>query len=90
MIFLLESTVVFVEESTSEQSRFLEHLIKKIQQSNMKKVNKTVIVKCKQFYLRKETRFHFNYWDPRNINKNGEFIGITLLLLEEKVPSSSL
>ena len=26
----------------------------------------------------------------RNINKNGEFMGITLLLLEEKVPSSSL
>jgi len=31
-----------------------------------------------------------SYWDPRNINKNGEFMGITLLLLEEKVPSSSL
>ncbi|KAL0650693.1 hypothetical protein Bca4012_093384 [Brassica carinata] len=28
-----------------------------------------------------------SYWDPRNINKNGEFIGITLLLLEEKTAS---
>ncbi|KAH0863287.1 hypothetical protein HID58_080498 [Brassica napus] len=26
-----------------------------------------------------------SYWDLRNINKNGEFIGITLLLLEEKM-----
>ncbi|KAH0864372.1 hypothetical protein HID58_081583 [Brassica napus] len=26
-----------------------------------------------------------SYWDPRNINKNGEFMGITLLLLKEKV-----
>ncbi|KAH0863091.1 hypothetical protein HID58_080302 [Brassica napus] len=26
-----------------------------------------------------------SYWDPRNINKNGEFMGITLLLLEEKM-----
>ncbi|KAH0881956.1 hypothetical protein HID58_058052 [Brassica napus] len=26
-----------------------------------------------------------SYWDPRNINKNGEFMGITFLLLEEKM-----
>ncbi|KAL0747017.1 hypothetical protein Bca101_029019 [Brassica carinata] len=26
-----------------------------------------------------------SYWDPCNINKNGEFMGITLLLLEEKM-----
>ncbi|KAF2541958.1 hypothetical protein F2Q68_00028999 [Brassica cretica] len=29
------------------------------------------------------------YWDPRNINTNGEFMGITLLLLEEKTASSN-
>uniref|UniRef100_A0A0D3DG08 Uncharacterized protein n=1 Tax=Brassica oleracea var. oleracea TaxID=109376 RepID=A0A0D3DG08_BRAOL len=30
-----------------------------------------------------------SYWDLRNINKNGEFMGITLLLLEEKTASSN-
>ncbi|CAN7001664.1 unnamed protein product [Brassica rapa subsp. trilocularis] len=40
MIFLLESTFVFVEESTSEQSRFLE--------SNMKKSIRLFLLNAKK------------------------------------------
>ncbi|KAH0849514.1 hypothetical protein HID58_096375, partial [Brassica napus] len=65
-----------------------------LNQSRFHPIMENVFLCCEAFQLGQTSYFIVSslirFWDSRNVNKNGEFMGINLIFLDEKVSHLSL